>query len=120
MAHVAEGSAVRRQLVLTQQFSGRKQLAAHDAASRLVEGADSRQAILVVDCQERFRGDIRIVQQVGAVAGDQDLAVVRAFAERGEQHACGCGVQGHLRLLQADQVRWQAAPASSCGLEDGQ
>lgn len=70
MADVAQAAGIRRQLILTQQFSGGEQLPLQHLATCLVQAADLRQTVQVIDRQKRFRGNIRIVQQVGAVAGD--------------------------------------------------
>ena len=76
MADIADGALVGRQLVLTQEFPGREQLVAQDARGRAASSAPIlSQAIQIVDREQCFRRDVRVVQQVRTVAGDQNLAV---------------------------------------------
>ena len=96
---------IRRELVLAQEFSRGEQLIAQNIATGGIDRADLRQPVLIGHCQQCFDRNIRVVEQVRAVAGHQYLAVPRPLAESGQQHAGRCRVKDHFRFLEADQQR---------------
>ena len=60
-------------LVLPQQLSGGEEPVAQHGSSGFIQGSEPGDAFLVVHGEQRFGGNVRVVEQVRAVAGDQNL-----------------------------------------------
>ena len=76
---IGNGTGAGRELVLAQQLARSEEALTEHFASGVVDWADSRHTIEVVHREDGIAVDVRVVQQVRTVAGDDRLGVVRVL-----------------------------------------
>ncbi len=93
------------ELVQPQQLASREQSLPQHLSARLINRSDLRDAIHTLDGEQGLRVNVRVVQQIGAVTGDDNLGPLRSLAERREQDVQRGRVEGDFGLLQSNKQR---------------
>lgn len=100
------------ELLLAQQFPRSPKMIPHHLLTSLIDRADASQPLTVIDCEQGVDGNVWVIQEVGAMAGDNYLAMLGAFTKCRKQYPGRSRMKCDFRFLKPDQ-KWGSAALPS-------